>query len=72
MFPFVEFGGPEKDRLWKVLEIRSLLSSILLGLFWEKNSLDVGENTALGDGHTGQQFIQLLVVPDGQLTDVWG
>lgn len=66
-FSFLEFGGPEKDRLWKILEICSLLSSRLLGLLGEKNSLDVGENTTLGDGHTGQQFVQLLVVPDSQL-----
>ena len=39
----------------------------LLGLLGEKDSLDVGEDTALGDGHTGKQLVQLLVVTDGQL-----
>ncbi|XP_046573471.1 uncharacterized protein LOC124281572 [Haliotis rubra] len=40
---------------------------ILLGLLGEKNSLDVGEDTTLGDGYSGQKLVQLLVVPDGQL-----
>lgn len=44
-----------------------LLSGGLLGLLGEKNSLDVGEDTTLGDGDSGQKFVQLLVVPDGQL-----
>ena len=29
--------------------------------------MDVGQNTTLGDGDTGQKFVQLLVVSDGQL-----
>ena len=39
----------------------------LLGLLGEEDSLDVGEDTALGDGDSGQQLVQLLVVTDGQL-----
>ena len=39
----------------------------LLGLLREEDSLDVGEDTALGDGHTSEQLVQLLVVTDGQL-----
>ena len=39
----------------------------LLGLLGEEDGLDVGEDTALGDGHTGKQLVQLLVVTDGQL-----
>ena len=44
--------------------------SLLLGaggLLGQKDSLDVGEDTALGDGDSGQQLVQLLVVPDGEL-----
>eukprot|EP00095_Tigriopus_kingsejongensis_P008146 snap_masked-scaffold196_size269943-processed-gene-1.3 protein:Tk08146 transcript:snap_masked-scaffold196_size269943-processed-gene-1.3-mRNA-1 annotation:"PREDICTED: uncharacterized protein LOC101168343" len=33
----------------------------------KKNGLDVGEHTTLGDGHTREQLVQLLVVTDGQL-----
>ena len=33
----------------------------------QEDSLDVGEDTALGDGDSGQQLVQLLVVTDGQL-----
>ena len=41
--------------------------SLLLGLLGEEDSLDVGEDTTLGNGHTGEQLVQLLVVADGQL-----
>ena len=43
------------------------LSSSLLGLLGQKHSLDVGQDTTLGDGHAGQKLVQLLVVADGQL-----
>ena len=43
-----------------------LLSS-LVGLLGQKDSLDVGEDSALGDGDSGKQLVQLLVIPDGQL-----
>ena len=38
-----------------------------LGLLGQKHSLDVGQDTSLGDGHAGQKLVQLLVVPDGEL-----
>jgi hypothetical protein len=43
------------------------LSLGLLRLLGEEDSLDVRQDTSLGDGDTGEQFVQLLVVPDGQL-----
>jgi hypothetical protein len=43
----------------------------LLGLLWQKNSLDVWQYTTLSDGDTRQQFVQLLVVTDGQLEVTW-
>ncbi len=36
-------------------------------LLGQKNSLDVGQDSPLGDGHSLEQFVQLFVVPDGQL-----
>ena len=39
----------------------------LLGLLGQKNSLDVGEDSTLGDGDSSEQLVQLLVVTDGQL-----
>ena len=39
----------------------------LLGLFRQKNRLDVGQYTTLGDGDAGQELVQLLVVADGEL-----
>ena len=41
--------------------------SLLLGLLGEEDGLDVGQDTSLGDGDTGQKLVQLLVVPDGEL-----
>jgi hypothetical protein len=38
-----------------------------LSLLGQKHSLDVGQHTTLGDGHTRQKLVQLLVVADGQL-----
>jgi len=32
------------------------------GLLWQKNGLDVRQNTTLGDGDARQQLVQLLVV----------
>ena len=33
----------------------------------EKDGLDVGENTTLGDGDSSQKLVQFFVVPDGEL-----
>ncbi len=48
-----------------------LLDLSLLALLGEKNGVDVGKNTALGDGDRSQKLVELLVVSDGQL-DVAG
>ena len=39
----------------------------LLRLLGEEDSLNVGEDTTLGNGDTGKKLVQLLVIPDGQL-----
>ena len=39
----------------------------LLGLLGQKYGLDVRQYTTLGDGHTGEELVQFLVVTDGQL-----
>ena len=39
----------------------------LLGFLGQKDGLDVGQDTSLGDGDTAEQFVQFLVVPDGEL-----
>lgn len=46
-------------RLLAHLRCRSLLG--------QKHSLDVGQDTTLGDGHAAEQLVQLLVVADGEL-----
>ena len=61
-------GSPEKG-FWGGWISFSLLNEnlLLLGLLGEKDSLDVGEDTTLGNGDSGQELVQLLVVPDGEL-----
>ena len=49
-------GGFQKSLL--------LTLSALLG---QEDGLDVGQNSTLGDGDSGQQFVQLLIVADGEL-----
>ena len=39
----------------------------LVRLLGQKDSLDVGEDSTLGDGDSGQELVQLLVIPDGKL-----
>ena len=66
-------GGPEKDLFfgWGLRGWRGHLGpaagGLGLGLLGQKHSLDVGQDTTLGDGHAGQELVQLLVVADGQL-----
>ena len=50
-----------------MLEVRIDLSLRLLRLLGEEDSLDVRQDTSLGDGDSGEQLVQLLVVPDGEL-----
>ena len=46
---------------------RSLSLGGFVGLLGQENGLDVGQNTTLSDGDTGEKFVQLFVVADGQL-----
>ena len=48
----------------ELLALATLAGAALLG---QEHGLDVGEDSALGDGHSGQQLVQLLVVADGEL-----
>ena len=59
--------GPKMGRI--VLWLRASEGSdlLLLGLLGEEDSLDVGEDTTLGNGDSSKQFVQLLVITDGQL-----
>ena len=44
-----------------------LLGLGCLSLLGQQDGLDVGQHTTLGDGDTGEQFVQLLVIADGEL-----
>ena len=46
------------------LDLLSVLTGRLLG---QEDGLDVGNHSALGDGDAGKKFVELLVVPDGEL-----
>ena len=39
----------------------------LLRLLGQEDSLDVGQDTSLGNGHSGEELVQLFVIADGQL-----
>merc|ERR1739838_328922 len=57
--------GP--DALFCCRYVRDLSLGSLLRLLGQKNSLDVGEDSTLGDGDSSEQLVQLLVITDGQL-----
>jgi hypothetical protein len=65
-----ENDGPEKSRLNSkdgcnaTSPLRLLAARCLLG---KENSLDVWQDATLCDGDTTQQFVQFLVVSDGEL-----
>merc|ERR1719192_242388 len=54
----------EQNLFLVLLGLGRLATATLLG---EEDSVDVGEHTALGNGHPGQQFVQLLVIANGEL-----
>ena len=50
--------------------VRSCTHSLFLaagGLLGQKDCLDVGQDTTLGDGDTGEKLVELLVVPYSKL-----
>merc|ERR1739838_731787 len=57
--------GP--DALFCCRYVPDLSFGSLLRLLGQKNSLDVGEDSTLGDGDSSKQLVQLLVITDGQL-----
>jgi len=66
---FVGFRWLSGEPFWGCFQPTDLLG--LLGLLGQENSLDVGEDTTLGNGHSGQEFVQFLVITDGQLQVTW-
>ena len=50
-----------------LVQVCSLDLGLLLSLLGQKHSLDVGQDTTLGNGDTRQELVQLLVIADGQL-----
>ena len=44
---------------------------LLFRLLGEKDGLDVGQDTTLGDGDSREKLVQLFVITDGQLEMSW-
>ena len=64
--------GHRKRRPTDFLELlRDGAGGSLLALLWQKDGVDVGQNSSGGDGHGGQELAQLLVIPDGELDVPW-
>ena len=64
--------GHRKRRPTDFLELlRDGAGGSLLALLWQKDGVDVGQNSSGGDGHGGQELTQLLVIPDGELDVPW-
>ena len=36
------------------------------GFLWQEDRVDVGQHASLGDSHTLQEFVELLVIADGK------
>jgi len=51
----------------RFLQAKEHLFLVAGSLLGQQDSLDVGQNSSLGDGDSGQELVQLLVVTDGQL-----
>jgi len=66
-FIFCVVCGYENSRLIWRSTLDLLLLFCCLCLLGQKNSLDVGKNSALSDCNSRQQFVQFLVVTDSQL-----
>ena len=60
----------KKTDCFKSVAVSDLLGG-LVRLLGQEDSLDVGQDSTLGDGDSGQQLVQLLVVPDGKLKMSW-
>ena len=45
--------------------------SLRAGFLWQEDRVDVGQHTSLGDGHTLEKFVELLVVADGKQKMPW-
>ena len=56
----------KKTDCFKSVAVSDLLGG-LVRLLGQEDSLDVGQDSTLGDGDSGKQLVQLLVVPDGEL-----
>ena len=50
-----------------VIVVNRLGLGSLLRLLGQKDSLDVGQDTSLGNGHSGEELVQLFVIADGKL-----
>ena len=60
------FRSPYKDQL-VIYVTTSLVTFAATRLLRQEDGVDVRKNSSLSDGDSGQQLVELLVVPDGEL-----
>ena len=61
------FFGSDKSCLFPLVSWYKKRFKLSFGLLGEKDSLDVVEDTSLGNGDSGQEFVQLFLIPDGKV-----
>ena len=62
------FIGSDKSCLFPLVRrYKKIRFKLSFGLLGEKDSLDVVEDTSLGNGDSGQEFVQLFLIPDGKV-----
>ena len=64
---FLMSCGPKMGRIILWLRASDGSDLLLLGLLGEEDSLDVGEDTTLGNGDSREEFVEFLVITDGEL-----
>ena len=60
-------GGACEDLVELIVVAHGKLDLLLLGLFGEKDRVDVREHTASRDGDTSEELVELLVVAHGKV-----
>ena len=60
------FSSPYKDQL-VIYVTTSLVTFAATRLLRQEDGVDVRKNSSLSDGDSGQQLVELLVVPDSEL-----
>ena len=61
----------KKTVLFVFLSRDETLSLLCFRFPWQKDSLDVGEDSTLCDGDSAEKFVQFFIISDGELEMSW-